>query len=310
MRCSLRHGSDAVPTLAHRQAFTLIELLIAISLSSLIIYTAMAAFRTVSQSVTQSRRLAVENNLMRTGFYAALDELDFWDLYDDRYAPDPATNPLRAAGKPFNKLTYDSTKLASDPKRWWRGFGFSSDAKDVSKILKWGNYALLSRNDHAGASDSAVRSWYPDQIKAINTAIGGYGMVSYLPGDAIFCWYTGAGASSLTMNGTPRDVWERTANVASPQGVSGAGTPGPVTVNGLSFDKGQNKDFLPVRPAHWPGLTVETRRYAVWSSFIDLCQVQVQSPFTGETQRLSFWGVGTTLRGARQQRDLDTVVIK
>jgi hypothetical protein len=58
---------------------------------------------------------------------------------------------------------------------------------------------------------------------------------------------------------------------------------------------------------------VEARRYAVWSSFIDLCLVQVQSPITGETKRLSFWGVGTTLRGARQQRELDaldTVVIR
>lgn len=299
-----------MPVTAHRHAFTLIEMLIAVTLSSLIIYTAMAAFRTVSQTVTKSRQLAVENGMMRAGFYAAMNELDFWDHYDDRYSPNPPGNPLRVTGKPFSPMTYDPTKPASDPKRWWRGFGFSSDTSDVSKILKWGNYALLSRTGHTGASDSAVRSWYPDQIKAINTAIGGYGMVSYLPGDAIFCWYTGVGNSSLTMTGTPRDIWERTANVQSPQGVAGAGTPGPVTVNGLTFDRGVNKDLLPERPTHWPGLTVETRRYAVWSSFVDLCQVQVQNPLTGESKRLSFWGVGTTLRGARQQRGLDTVVIR
>jgi hypothetical protein len=282
-----------------------------VALSSLIIYTTVAAFRTVSQSVTQSRRLALENNLMRAGFYAALDELDFWDLYDNRSAPNPATNPLRAAGKPFNKLIYDPTKGAHDPKRWWRGFGFSSNTSDPSKILKWGNYALLSKVSHS----DPVRSWLPTQMRDINTALGGYGMISYLPGDAIFCWYTSTNNTSLTMTGTPRDIWERTANVTSPQGtnVVNPGTPGPVTVNGLSFDKGETFDYLPVRPAHWPGLTVEARRYAVWSSFIDLCLVQVQSPITGETKRLSFWGVGTTLRGARQQRDLDrldTVVIR
>lgn len=270
------------------RAFTLIELMIAIALSMVIVYTAFTAFRVVGQTVATSKRMSLENGMMRTGFFAALDELDFWDLYDDQNVvnPTPTTNPLRATGKPFFALTWDPSKKPSDAKSWWRGFGFSAD---VPNTIKWGNYASLSKAGHTDAK----RSWYPDQIKNINEKLGSYAMISYLPGNAIYCWYENGG-TPFTIKGEPRDVWERTATT-------------PVTVNSLTFDKGSRGDFLPSRPAHWPGLAVEARRYVVWSSFIDLCQVEVTSPITGEMTRLSFWGVGTTLRGARQQRDLDRV---
>jgi prepilin-type N-terminal cleavage/methylation domain-containing protein len=271
-------------------AFTLIEMLIAIALSSVIIYTVFAAFRVVSQSIAISKRMSVENGMMRTGYFAALDELDFWDLYDDRHAVNPSTNPLRAVGKPFCPITYDPTKKESDPQTWWRGFGFGTDA---AATMKWGNYALLSK---AGHSDP-LRAWYPDQIKNINEQMGAYGMISYLLPDAIYCWYTAAGPGGLAITGQPRDIWERTATT-------------PVTVNGKTFDQSEGRDFLPQHPAHWPGLMVKARRYAVWSSFIDLCQVEMTSPISGETTRLSFWGVGTSLRGARQQRNLDTVLVR
>lgn len=287
------------PSLPQR-AFTLIELMISVSLSIVIVYTAFSAFRVASQSVATCKRMSIENGMMRTGFFIALDELDFWDQYDDRHAANPAANPLRVPGKPFCPITWDPTKKPSDPKSWWRGFGFGTN---VAKTTRWGDYSVLSRAGHTGAPDSDVRTWYPDQIKTINEKMGGYGMVSYLPGDAIFCWYE-SGGSPFTMKGVPRDIWERTSY-------------DPVTVNGKKYYEGEKDEFLRDRPAHWPGLAVETRRYIVWSSFLDLCQVEVTSPFSGETTRLSFWGVGTSLRGARQQRSrpedaqkLDTVVIK
>ena len=282
-------GSSAASTMPSTGAFTLIELMIAITLSMVIVYTAFSAFRVVGQTVAISKRMSLENGMMRTGFFAALNELDFWDLYDDRKATTPASNPLRATGKPFCPVTWDPTKKPSDPKSWWRGFGFSTD---VANINWWGNYSSLSKAGHT----DAVRRWYPDQIKNLNEKMGGYGMISYLPGDAIYCWYENGG-TPFTIKGAPRDVWERTSST-------------PVTVNALNFDNGPREDFLPSRPAHWPGLAVETRRYVVWSSFIDLCQVEVTSPVTGEMTRLSFWGVGTTLRGARQQRKLDTVLVQ
>jgi type II secretory pathway pseudopilin PulG len=274
----------------NERGFTLIEMLIAITMSIGVLYLAFAALRVAGQTISVSKRLSVENGMMRTGIYAALEELDFWDQYDNRNSPNPAANPLRTIGKPFCPILYDPTKKENDPKTWWRGFGFSSNAANT---LTWGNYAHLSKNSH----NDPVRAWYPDQIKNINTTLGGYGMISYLPGDAIFSWYMGSGQNSLTMTGTPRDVWERTANT-------------PTTANGLTYDKGEVSDLLPERPEHWPGLAVEARRYVVWSSFIDLCQVKMTSPISGETMHLAFWGVGTSLRGARQQRKLDTVEIK
>ncbi len=280
-----------------RRAFTLLELMIAVSLSIMVVYTAFAAFRTVGQSVTISRKLSLENGLLRAGFMAALNELDYWDLYDDRNAPDPTANPLRVVGKPFAPLTYDPSRGEHDPKTWYRGLGF---AEDATQTMKWGNYSLLSTSGAGTGPDAPIRTWYPNQIKTINQTLGSYGMISYLPSDAIYAWYTATNATSFTLSGKPRDIWDRTSD---PNPTSNP----PLSVNGGAYTDGAFSDLLPQKPAHWPGLRVETRRYAVWSSFIDLCQVEVRSPITGESLRLSFWGVGTTLRGARQQRGLDTM---
>lgn len=274
------------------RGFTLIELMLAVALSTLVVYTSVAAFRVSAQTITASKRMSLENSLLRTGFQAALNELDFWDQYDDRFASNRTTNPLRAVGKPFAPLTYDPTKHESDPKTWWRGLGFAVDtdatpAVAATNTSKWGNYGQLQRAGHT----DPIRAWYPDQIRTINRQLGGYGMVSYLPGDAIYCWYENT-ASPFAMRGQPRDVWERTAST-------------PVTVNGAAYKDGAFADLLPQKPLHWPGLRVETRRYVVWSSYIDLCQIEVRSPLSGESLRLSFWGVGSSLRGARQQRSLD-----
>ena len=66
-----------------RTAFTLIELMIAISLGLVLIYTAAAGFRVASQSITISNRLSLENELMRTGISLAHEHLDFWTNLDD-----------------------------------------------------------------------------------------------------------------------------------------------------------------------------------------------------------------------------------
>jgi hypothetical protein len=74
---------------SHRRgAFTLVELLIAITLGMAIIFTALSGFRMASQSVTVANHLALENSLMRAGYFMAVDEADFWQSYDD---PDDAT---------------------------------------------------------------------------------------------------------------------------------------------------------------------------------------------------------------------------
>ena len=64
--------SDFIVRARLQRGFTLIELMIAISLGMLLVYTATAGFRSASQSVTLSNRLALENSLLRAGYFAAV----------------------------------------------------------------------------------------------------------------------------------------------------------------------------------------------------------------------------------------------
>jgi prepilin-type N-terminal cleavage/methylation domain-containing protein len=63
--------------------FTLIELMIAVALGMVIVYTATAGFRVAAQSTAMSGRLALENSLMRAGIIEAHQQLDFWTNLDD-----------------------------------------------------------------------------------------------------------------------------------------------------------------------------------------------------------------------------------
>ena len=61
-----------------RKGFTLIELMIAITIGTLVVYTAMVGVRVSASAVTSSNRLALENSLLRIGFIQAMNEVDFW----------------------------------------------------------------------------------------------------------------------------------------------------------------------------------------------------------------------------------------
>lgn len=64
-------------------AFTLIEMMIAVTLGMLIVYTAVAGFRVASQATTLASRLSLENSLIRAGMTEAHQQLDFWTNLDD-----------------------------------------------------------------------------------------------------------------------------------------------------------------------------------------------------------------------------------
>lgn len=66
-----------------RPAFTLIELMIAVTLGMIVVYTAIAGFRVAAQCTTISNRLSLENSLMRAGINEAHQQLDFWTNLDD-----------------------------------------------------------------------------------------------------------------------------------------------------------------------------------------------------------------------------------
>ena len=68
-----------------RRGFTLIELMLAMALGMVIVFTAFAGIRVAGQCYTISTRLSLENSMLRVGFMQSLDELDFWTSYDNPY---------------------------------------------------------------------------------------------------------------------------------------------------------------------------------------------------------------------------------
>jgi hypothetical protein len=69
------------------RGFTVIEMMISTALGSLIVYTAVAGFRTASQTITAANRLSLDNSLMRAGYFEAQLQLDFWTNLDDPTLP-------------------------------------------------------------------------------------------------------------------------------------------------------------------------------------------------------------------------------
>src|SRR3954470_15515080 len=84
------------------RAFTLIELLVSIALGMVVATTAFAAFRVASQTVGAANRLSVENGLLRAGFLACEDEVDWWRLYDDPEKPAAERPLMRTDGMAFS----------------------------------------------------------------------------------------------------------------------------------------------------------------------------------------------------------------
>ena len=80
-------------TTTHQRGFTLIELMIAVTLGLGIVMVATAGFRVAAQAVTKCNRMALENALVRTAVLQACNEVDFWTFVDN---PEIRTTPLRA----------------------------------------------------------------------------------------------------------------------------------------------------------------------------------------------------------------------
>lgn len=321
-----------------RSAFTLIELVIALALSLLVMYAAFAALRVATQTMSVCNRLSLENSLMRTGFIAALEDLDHWTSYDD---PDRGFTPLRDPGLPFAPLTYDPDFGQHEPKTWWRNFGYASNSK------RWGTYELFARLNHP----EPERAWLSTQTNDINQTLGHYALVDYLPGNAVFSFYRDDGtvpdefvkideplharnpledARAFSVNrptgtasDTPRDIWKLTHHttycVTTSEFYRGQGynrfrfhvsARSPWHYRNMQKDCRELRWLLAPdqRPANWPTLSTDVRRYVIWSHHMDVCTIEIASPLTGQATRFSFWGIGTTLRGARQQRGLDTWV--
>lgn len=85
-------------------AFTLIEMMIAVALGMLIVYTAVSGFRTAAQTITVANKLSLENSLLRSGYFEAQVQLDFWTNHDDPTKPD-GERPLKSDSLSVGRIT-------------------------------------------------------------------------------------------------------------------------------------------------------------------------------------------------------------
>lgn len=194
-----------------RHGFTLIEMVIALGLGLVLIYTVFAGFRVASQSMSIATRLSTENSLLRAGFMSALDEVDFWTAYDDPI--NPARQTLRANGLQFCRMSavfppsgvvagtapvfpapetdrgWDSAYEwpACDPRTWWMG----NMAERYDTDLRMGDYSLI-----ASMGGSAPHSWLYSQMDGLKRALGYQGFCEYLPANLPY------GYSSTSGGGT------------------------------------------------------------------------------------------------------------
>lgn len=72
-----------------RTAFTLLELMIAIGLASMLLIIAYSGFRATTQAMRMSNRMTIRNNLLSSYFAYACDLADNWRVMDP-VAPDAA----------------------------------------------------------------------------------------------------------------------------------------------------------------------------------------------------------------------------
>ena len=119
-----------------RGAFTLIELMIAVALGSLVVHIAIAGFSAASTAITRANRLSLDNAILRASYFQAQIHLDYWTDLDDPESANPRSNPLRATqtvrglstprGLPFTPMRevnplWNSEWLPHDPRSWFRG---------------------------------------------------------------------------------------------------------------------------------------------------------------------------------------------
>jgi prepilin-type N-terminal cleavage/methylation domain-containing protein len=229
------------------RAFTLIELMIAISLGTMLVYVTYAGFRVASQCVTAANRLSLENSIMRAGYVECHENLDFWLDCDN---PDVvAKQPLRAvvAGKglpfaPF-KTTFPSANLsdsnqekhrgwesgfswrANDPATWWR----ASSAESYLTDVRFGFYSIFANTSaqfqlstdptyvpSVYGTISVAHTWLYNQYHDLNKALQFYGYADYMPANALYSIHMPYKQASLTWAPTNIDLDEGTSRAGVP----------------------------------------------------------------------------------------------
>jgi prepilin-type N-terminal cleavage/methylation domain-containing protein len=259
-----------MPAALNRAAFTLLEVMIAIALGTLVVLIAASGFRSAAQAVALAQRLVRANDLAVAGMMVALDEADYWDTCDDPgdtnlqrlrescalpvgsatgnavrlglpFAPFArqvgAHQAVWAPGTPqgFGHGWQDDERLwavaADNELTWWPG----NKAETQESDCRFGHYAIFGISRLPGESaiaidggtSGAVGGWQPrngggvygtvdfgaepppppataavgayrhrtpgwfyNQLRGLSNSLGWYGMLDYLPANAIVCYST------------------------------------------------------------------------------------------------------------------------
>lgn len=211
---------------------------------------------------------------------------------------------------------------ASSPRTWWR----ANAAEWYASIGRSGNYTLF-------ASSTSPHPWLFKQMDMLHQNLGYYGFCDYLPPSMLYAHYrtsnmarefwnvntsfrNGDGGSSF-----PQGRYRCTKDTSyllvplRPLGGTTQITTGNIRnkyttghgANVSSIDGFMNRSLstrnqLAQKPAHWPEIKVEVARFLTHNRFVTLSKIGFTNTLTGQPLELSFTAIGTTLRGARQQR--------
>lgn len=345
------------PPIRSLVGFTLLEMMIALSLGLLLIYTAMAGFRVASQSITTANRLALENSLLRAGFSEALHEVDFWTSYDDPestfasdqalrknqlpFCPLPTTTPIQASTPAQGVYIYSENESDSgwdagypwpaySPRTWWR----ANAAEWHDSLGRSGNYSLFA------AIGGTTHPWLFNQMDMLQSYLGYYAFCDYLPPSMLYSYIAPdpqqGGKVDLVQNFTksgtqfrngdggtnfPQGRYRCTKNTSyllvplKPLGGTAqinAGNFRSIVSTGVDANEKSiatlnqrslsSRPQLAAKPAHWPEIKLQVSRFLCHNRFVCLNKIGFVNMITGEPIEMSFTAIGTTLRGARQQR--------
>jgi hypothetical protein len=320
-------------------AYTLIELMIAVGLGIVICAFAFAGVRICQQTATISRRMSIETEVMRAGVLSALEQLDFWQTYDD--PTDPLRQPLRdpTSSNPFRPMALDTSFDQSQAKNWWRGMPIANPSKN------FGDLSLMSRIGHP----VAWRRYLPETFDEINRTLGHYALCDYMPANTMFQYFGADGKVPpefhdirvLDPATEPRAYSPLGGNVDQARDIQflthtacftlttdatylaagvnrsvfglylhpgGGGTmTAPWYTEQMYAKCSQRESLLAIAPEHWPTSRIAIKQFIGFSRCTNEATVSCTDPVSASMKILRFSAVSSTLRGARQQRGLDVV---
>jgi len=221
-----------------------------------------------------------------------------------------------------------------------------------------GDFSILSRVHGDGASEAAVRDWYPTQLDRVFHTLGTVGVCDFFPPNVGFTWYLDedrnvfgdslpgedlaygrwASKAETAFRVTSNEVTEPDENnngraralhgmsarvapragwmmgdterhdlvaqmtIAAGESTKNGGKPQPPWAD-IQQDLTASVPFFAVRPPEWPSVSMALTRLEMDQGRLTSIYIRMVNPISGDIRRFSFHTIGTTLRGARMQRD-------